>query len=137
QFNLRAASGPYQAPSVGGVERAYLAAQAAFRSGGVSELAHQGLLCFRGLERKPSYELMDYCIAFDEFGAGLTARVAQGEQPSPASWFGSAGARHLNTAKAVMSGQGDADARLLDLRRMVAQRSGDMSRAALPPPLAR
>src|SRR4051812_25957569 len=65
QFNLRAAPGAYQAPSASGVERAYLAAQAAFRAGGVSELAHQGLLCFRGLERKPSYEAMDYCIAFD------------------------------------------------------------------------
>ena len=85
---------------------------------------------------------MDYCLSFDIFAQSENARLIGGEMPSATSWFGSVGARDLNVAQSVMAVQGDADAALLDLRRMASQvssrRGGTAAargqfRASVPP----
>lgn len=131
QFTFRPANEPYRAPNRDEVERAYAAVQQTFRTGGVSELAREGLNCFRGLERRPTFAQMDYCLAFDLFAEAENAKLAGGESPSATSWFGSVGARHVNVAQSVMAAQGDADARLLDLRRL----AEDVTRRHGGPPL--
>jgi hypothetical protein len=123
QFQFRRAAETYQAPDPAQVEKAYSAVQAELGAGGMSGLARAGLDCFRRLEARPTYGLMDYCIAFDLFGAAQNARLAGGEAPSATSWFGSAGARQLNVAQSIMAAEGDADARLLDLRRIASELS--------------
>lgn len=139
RFTFSAATEPYRRPDRAQVERAYQAVQRTFKAGGVSELARAGLACFRELEGRPTYAQMDYCLAFDLFAESQNARLIGGESPSPTSWFGSVGARHLNVAQSVMSSQGDADARLLDLRRMasdVAARHGGPPLIEAAPSLA-
>ena len=121
----------YRPPDDSAVREAYTEAQGLLRQGGVSALTRRGLNCFEGLAQRPSYRLMDYCLAFDLFADALNARTAGGAQPSPTSWLGSSGARHLNVAQAIMGPEGDAEARLFDLRRAAAGLIG----AEPPPPL--
>ena len=91
----------------------------------------------RDLEKRPGYGLMDFCLAFDLFAEAQHIRLLAGERPSAASWFGSTSARHLNVAQSVMATEGDAAARLLDLRRLAAetaQRANDPIAASLTLP---
>lgn len=130
RFTFPPAREPYRAPDINQVERAYADVQKVFKAGGVSQLAREGLNCFHELERAPGYAKMDYCLAFDMFAQSENARLIGGEMPSATSWFGSVGARDLNVAQSIMAVQGDADARLLDLRGMASKVS---SRSGGPP----
>ncbi len=130
----------YAPPDASAVGRAFVQVGAVYRVGGVSELARQGRGCFEALARAPNYQLLDYCLAFDAFSAAVMRRLAGDPDTLPASsWFGQAPTRGLQVAQAVMGPQGDAAARLLDIRRLAleAARVGARRAAANAPPTAR
>lgn len=130
----------YAPPDASAVGRAFVQVGAVYRVGGVSELARQGRGCFETLARAPNYQLLDYCLAFDAFGAAVMRRLAGDPDTLPASsWFGQAPTRGLQVAQAVMGPQGDAAARLLDIRRLALEsaRVGARRAAASGPPAAR
>jgi uncharacterized protein YecT (DUF1311 family) len=126
-FNVKAASEPYRAPDRDAISQAYAKAGQVFGVEGVSGLARYGLECFRTLEGKTTYRQLDYCLAFDAFGAAINQRVSGGQPAPPESYFGQASTRHLAVAEAAVGGEGDASARLTDIRRIaieVARLSG-------------
>jgi hypothetical protein len=132
QSGFRPAAEPYQPPNAAQVQQAKADAEAVFRAQGVSGLARASMTCFQELAKAPSYGRMDYCLALDLFGETITQSLTPGDTPSRISWFGAAGARQHNAAQGVMGAQGDADARLLDLRRMADAAAGKKPQWAAP-----
>ena len=126
-FDVKPAREPYRAPDRDAISQAYSQAAKVFATEGVSGLARYGLECFRTLERRTTYRQLDYCLAFDAFGAAINQRVSGGQPPPPESYFGQSSSRHLSVAEAAVGGEGDANARLTDIRRIaieVARLSG-------------
>jgi hypothetical protein len=68
-FDVKPAREPYRAPDRDAISQAYSQAAKVFATEGVSGLARYGLECFRTLERRTTYRQLDYCLAFDAFGA--------------------------------------------------------------------
>jgi hypothetical protein len=111
-------AGAYRNPEAASVERALVSVRADYASGGASAVAAQARACFDSLARAPGYGELDYCLAYDAYGAALARRLAQG-QPLPAgSWFAETEQRALRTAQTVIGTNGDPAARLLDIRRL-------------------
>lgn len=141
-FGVAATREPYRAPDRQAVRDAYAQVGRVYQAEGVSGLARFGQECFRGLERASTYRDLDFCLAFDAFGAAITQRVSGGAPAAPDSYYGGTAARHQQVAQAVMGSQGDASARLIDIRRLaieVARESGPAVRtgpsiAAREPP---
>lgn len=115
---LAAASGPYQAPQPDSVGRALQRVRADYAAGGASAVALASQGCFEQLRTSPSYAGLDYCLAYDQFGEALMRRLSGGSTPASDSWFGRTEARGREAAQAVMGDQGDANARVLDVRRL-------------------
>jgi uncharacterized protein YecT (DUF1311 family) len=145
RFDIKQTREEYRAPDRDAVAQAYAKAGEVYQAEGVSGLARYGLQCFRVLEERSSYRQLDYCIAFDAFAAAMNQRVAGGQPAPPDSYFGQTAERHMAVAEAVMGPEGDASARLTDLRRIaieVARLSGPAVLAApgagvpAQPPLA-
>lgn len=120
-ITIAAAREPYRNPEAAAVERALISVRTDFAAGGASAVARQAQACFASLARAPSYVELDYCLAYDAYGAALARRLAQGQSLPAGSWFADAEGRALRTAQAVVAGQGDAAARLLDIRRLTVQ----------------
>lgn len=130
-----AAVEPYRPPDRDAVRLAYGRAAQVFQTEGASGLARFGQQCFRSLERGATYRQLDFCLAFDAYAAAITQRAAGGQPPAPDSYFGQTEVRQTRVAEAVMAGQSDASARLLDIRRLaieVARENGPAIRAAQP-----
>jgi hypothetical protein len=115
----------YRPPDRDEVSRAYVNAGAVYRSEGLSGVVRQTMDCFSGLEQTPSYATLDYCIALDAYGAALHRQLAGDQAPGPDSYFGSAAARELKAARAVVATDGDPGARVMDVRRL----AGEVSQA--------
>jgi len=128
----------YRPPDREAVRRAYARAAEVYRAEGASGLARFGQACFQSLESDATYDELDFCLAFDAYGAAITQRLSGGRPASPDSYFGRTEARHLQVAGAVMGGEGDASARLIDIRRLaieVAREAGPaVTRARAPAP---
>ena len=115
----------YRAPDRDEVSRAYVNAGALYRSEGLSGVVRQIQDCFGALKTTPGYAGLDYCVGLDLFGSALERKLAD-DQPQPAdSFFAAAAGRDLTAAREVMGQDGDASARLLDLRRL----AGEVSQA--------
>jgi len=139
EFRISAAREAYRPPDRDAVAEAYAAAGRVYAAEGVSGLARNGLECFRQLEQSSTYRQLDYCLAFDAFAAAVNQRVQGGQPAPPDSYFGQAAERHLAVAEAVIGEEGDASARLSDLRRMaieVARLSGPAVQTAAAPAAA-
>jgi hypothetical protein len=119
------AGGAYRSPEAASVERALTSVRTDYAQGGASAVAGQARACFDSLARTPGYAELDYCLAYDAYGAALARRLAQG-QPLPAgSWFAETETRALRVAQSVIGEQGDAAARLLDIRRLTVAAAAD------------
>ena len=138
-FSPPAAREPYRPVDREAIRRAYAQVGAVYAEEGVSGLARYGIQCFRTLERGAGYATLDFCLAFDVISTAVNQRLA-GTNPAPAnSWFGRAADRDLQVAQAVMGAEGDASARLIDIRRLaveVAREGGPVVQVSDAPPPA-
>jgi hypothetical protein len=117
-FVFKASNEAYRAPDPGRVSAALQQVRTAYAIGGVSEVARASRACFERLAESPAYGDLDYCLAFDAYGASLSRRLANGAPPAAGTWFASTEDRALKAAQGVLGEQGDAGARLLDLKRL-------------------
>jgi hypothetical protein len=134
-FNPAAAREPYRPVDREAIGRAYGQVGAVYAAEGVSGLARFGIECFRSLEQAPNYSTLDYCLAFDAIAAAVNQRLSGPAAPPANSWFGQAPDRDLKVAQAVMGAEGDAAARLIDIRRLaveVARQGGPVVQASAP-----
>ena len=134
-FSPPAAREPYRPVDREAIRRAYAQVGTVYAAEGVSGLARYGIQCFRALERAPDYATLDFCLAFDAIATAVNQRLAGDALPPANSWFGAAADRDLKVAQAVMGGEGDASARLIDIRRLaveVAREGGPVIPAGVP-----
>jgi uncharacterized protein YecT (DUF1311 family) len=124
----------YAPPDVQQIAGAYAEARQVLALEGVSGLARRAQSCFRDLEKTPSFGLMDFCVALDAYG--VTAYRTAGGPPPPASWFGQADDRDRAAVERLVTGQGDASSRLLDIRRLAAETARRGGVAAAVPAVA-
>jgi uncharacterized protein YecT (DUF1311 family) len=129
-----AASEGFRPPDREAVRLAYGRAAEVYAAQGASGLAQFGQQCFRSLAQRASYRELDFCLAFDAYAAAMAQKAAGGQPPAADSYFGQTEARQMRVADAVMAGQSDANARMLDIRRLaieVAREAGPL-RVARP-----
>jgi hypothetical protein len=108
----------YFPPDRDQVRRAYDDVAKIYGGEGLSGVVRQSMDCFAGLEVRPSYPDLDYCLAFDAYGAALHQRLLNGAAPDANTFFGASAARDLAAARRVVGKEGDPQARLLDIRRL-------------------
>lgn len=108
----------YAPPDRDAVSRGYADVGRVYHAGGASELARTSRDCYERLQQTPAYALLDYCLAFDAFAAAALRREVDMDILPSGSWFDRAPQRGLRVAQAMMGPEGDAAARLLDIRRM-------------------
>jgi hypothetical protein len=113
-----AIAGAYRNPDAASVERALVSVRSDFAAGGLTTVSGQSRACFDSLARTPGYAELDYCVAYDAYGAALAKRLAQGQPLPDGSWFAETEERALRTAQTVVGTRGDPAARLLDIRRL-------------------
>lgn len=130
-------------PDAEAVRRAYDAAGATYREQGVPGLVRQARACFEGLGSDPSWERLDYCLAYDAIGAALQQRLDGGAPPPADSWFGQVRPRGVEAVRRLSPDEPDPAARVSDIRRVLGE-VGRLRRAeaqarvaeATPPPPA-
>ena len=126
-----------QAPDREAVRAAYAEAARLYQAEQVSGLTQAGQRCFAGLGRGSAYRDLDYCLAFDAFGAAFAHREAGAPAP-PQSYFGQTETRALQVGETVMAGAGDPGARLVQIRQLALEiaREGAPAYAQADPPAA-
>lgn len=111
----------YRPPDRDQVRKAYLNVESVYRSGGLSGVVRQSIDCFDTLKQTPAYEMLDYCIAFDAFGQALARQLESGKAAAGDDYFGGVEPRDLAAARAVVGADGDANARVIDVRRLAGE----------------
>jgi len=120
----------YAPPDRDQVRRAYVKVGEVYRHEGLSGVVRNTMDCFSGLDQTPSYGGLDYCIAVDAYGEALQRKLAGGQPLAADSYFNTAQPRELKAARGVVSADGDAGARVFDVRRLAAEVSQDGPAAA-------
>ncbi len=119
----------YRPPDRDQVRKAYLNVASVYKGEGLSGVVRQTIDCFDTLKQSPGYEMLDYCIALDAFGGALDHQLDH-EQPAQEGYFAGAGVRDLAAAKVVVGADGDAGARVVDVKRLAGEVSQDGPDAA-------
>ena len=113
-----------RAPDPAQVDRAYAQVRDVYAREGLPGLAREGAACFAGLQRRPDYAQLDYCLAFDSFAGGVSRLVAP-SSPEAATYFNEATVRHIQATDAVGASRTEANARL----RLVSRLTTTVARA--------
>ena len=121
---------PFQNPNRVAVSTAWDAAVQEYRNGGLSALSHYGLSCSGHL--KPGmYKSLDHCLAFHAYALALAKSA---NAPLTQGYFSPDDTYDLAAARLVLEDQGDAAARLVDVRNLARLVVSEVHTPPPPPP---
>jgi hypothetical protein len=120
----------YRPPDRDQVRKAYLNVSGVYRAEGLSGVVRQTMDCFDALKQTPSYQMLDYCLALDAFAEAMARKLALGQPAAADGYFTTTQPRELAAARGVVGADGDAGARVLDVRRLAGEVSRDGPAAA-------